>query len=481
MSTRPGRGGRAGASAASSSTRGGRASSSARGSNPASSVKGKGGDAATNNNQNEAEMIDGKELWMATDALSKTKAMRNLFQLERDKLSAFWEITKREIENVKAEIRNKEREKAELEERHQVELKVRKQQMKHLLYEQQVQIAQLKLECERKLKAKEDEHREVEDDLRSDRRDLVLHRREQELIQREAKRALREQQDKDTTDATKDFERQMKELHLKYEHRIRTLREEMENQRKEDIQLIERRKMEHIAELKESHDRAFQEIRDYYLDISTQNIESIRALKDQVFRRKIQEASIERALFQIAQANKRVTEPLSRAQRQKQHLENELANYNRDQIALETTKQELRALEQKFKSLSWEHEVLSQRYGKMVEDRDLIFAQYNDTLQEIQKKAMFKRVLLNRKLDVHQALVEKKDAQLAEVVRAANPDQETVDAATKRFKDIVDDKDRTIENLQQLLAASTLRHQKQVEAWEDYCRKSGVELLSSES
>lgn len=426
------------------------------------------------------ETVDGKELWMATDALSKTKAMRNLFQLERDKLSAFWEITKREIETVHADIRNKEREKAELEERHQVELKVRKQQMKHLLYEQQVQIAQLKLECERKLKAKEDEHREVEDDLRRDRRDLGIIRREQDLLQREMKRALQEQHDKETTESTKDFERQMKELHLKYEHRIRTLREEMENQRKEDIQLIERRKMEHIAELKESHDRAFQEIRDYYLDISTQNIDSIRALKDQVFRRKIQEAQIERALFQIAQANKRVTEPLSRAQRQKQHLDNELANYPRDKMELDATKQELRALEQKMKTVSWEHEVVIQRYTKLVEDRDLIFAQYNDTLQEIQKKAMFKRVLLNRKLEVHQALVEKKDAQLAEVVRAANPDQQTVDAATKRFKDIVDDKDRTIENLQQLLAAATLRHQKQVEAWEVHARHNGVETLSSE-
>ena len=42
----------------------------------------------------------------------------------------FWEISKKELEDRKAELRNKDREMEELEERHQVEIKVYKQKVR---------------------------------------------------------------------------------------------------------------------------------------------------------------------------------------------------------------------------------------------------------------------------------------------------------------------------------------------------------------
>lgn len=42
----------------------------------------------------------------------------------QDKINAFWEISKKELEDTKAQLRNKDREMEELEERHQVEIKV---------------------------------------------------------------------------------------------------------------------------------------------------------------------------------------------------------------------------------------------------------------------------------------------------------------------------------------------------------------------
>ena len=42
----------------------------------------------------------------------------------QDKISAFWEISKKDLEDKKAELLNKDREMEEMEERHQVEIKV---------------------------------------------------------------------------------------------------------------------------------------------------------------------------------------------------------------------------------------------------------------------------------------------------------------------------------------------------------------------
>lgn len=58
------------------------------------------------------------------EELDREREERSYFQLERDKSHAFWEISKRGLEEVKAELRNRQREGEEAEERHRVEIAV---------------------------------------------------------------------------------------------------------------------------------------------------------------------------------------------------------------------------------------------------------------------------------------------------------------------------------------------------------------------
>lgn len=58
------------------------------------------------------------------EELDREREERNYFQLERDKVNTFWEITKRQFDESKAGLRNKDREMEDAEERHQVEIKV---------------------------------------------------------------------------------------------------------------------------------------------------------------------------------------------------------------------------------------------------------------------------------------------------------------------------------------------------------------------
>lgn len=59
------------------------------------------------------------------DEIDKERAERNFFQLERDKVNSFWEISQKQLEEARATVRNKERELGDAEERHQVEIKVK--------------------------------------------------------------------------------------------------------------------------------------------------------------------------------------------------------------------------------------------------------------------------------------------------------------------------------------------------------------------
>lgn len=58
------------------------------------------------------------------EEVDREREERNFFQLERDKVNTFWDITKRQLDEVRATVRNKERELEDAEERHQVEIKV---------------------------------------------------------------------------------------------------------------------------------------------------------------------------------------------------------------------------------------------------------------------------------------------------------------------------------------------------------------------
>lgn len=58
------------------------------------------------------------------EELDREREERNYFQLERDKIHTFWEITKRQLEEKKADLRNREREMEEAEESHQTEIRV---------------------------------------------------------------------------------------------------------------------------------------------------------------------------------------------------------------------------------------------------------------------------------------------------------------------------------------------------------------------
>ena len=60
------------------------------------------------------------------------------------------------------------------EERHQVEIKVYKQKVKHLLYEHQNNISELKAESTVALKLAQDEHRMAQADLLKDKRSLKV-------------------------------------------------------------------------------------------------------------------------------------------------------------------------------------------------------------------------------------------------------------------------------------------------------------------
>ena len=85
--------------------------------------------------------------------------------------------------------------------------------------------------------------------------------------------------DEEITELRSDFERQAREIEAKYEKKMRSLRDELDLRRKTEIHEIEERKNGQINSLMKNHEKAFSDIKNYYNDITLNNLALINTLK----------------------------------------------------------------------------------------------------------------------------------------------------------------------------------------------------------
>jgi len=408
------------------------------------------------------------------EELDREREERNYFQLERDKVNTFWEITKRQLEEKKAELRNKDREMEDAEERHQIEIKVYKQKVKHLLYEHQNNIAELKAQNTASLKLAQDDHRGEERDLRTDKRSLKVELKEQELSNEDVIKNIKKTHDESVTTLRQDFERQAREIEQKYERKMRALRDELDLRRKAEIHEIEERKNSQINTLMKNHEKAFSDIKNYYNDITLNNLALINTLKEQVEEMKKKEERLEKQMTEVMAENKRLVEPLQKAREEVDELRKQLANYDKDKQSLASAKARLKVMGEEYKAQEWEHEVLEQRFEKVQQERDELYRKFVKAIHEVQQKSNFKNLLLEKKLGALADTLEKKEAQLNEVLSASNLDPTALTVVTRKLEDVLDSKNSAIKDLQYELARVCKAHNDLMRTYEAKLTQFGV-------
>jgi polyhydroxyalkanoate synthesis regulator phasin len=85
------------------------------------------------------------------------------------------------------------------------------------------------------------------------------------------------------TNLREEFQNQAKEIEDKYEKKLKQLRDELDIRRKTEIHEIEERKNQQINTLMRNHEKAFSDIKNYYNDITLNNLSLINTLKVSIF------------------------------------------------------------------------------------------------------------------------------------------------------------------------------------------------------
>ena len=84
--------------------------------------------------------------------------------------------------------------------------------------------------------------------------------------------------------------------------------------------------------------------------------------------------------------------------------------------------------------LKWEHEVLTQRFETTVNERDELYKKFVKAIHDVQQKSNLKNLLLEKKLGALGDTLEKKDAQLNEVLTASNLDPSALTVVTRKLE-----------------------------------------------
>merc|ERR1712106_70083 len=342
-----------------------------------------------------------------------------------------------------------------------------KQKAKQLLYEHHNASAELRMNSNLALKQNAEELADHEKALRDDKTQLKVELRTVQLAHEDQIKELVKKQDMQITDQRENFERRSNDIVAKFERKMKEEREILELRRRTEIHEIEERKNGQIHALMKNHEKSFSNIKNYYNDITLNNLALINSLKEQIEEMKKKEERLEKEIAEAMSQNRKLKEPLQKARE---------TNYEKDKRCLKNSQTRLAAQKEEMKELKWEHEVLEQRFQKLQAERDNLHANFVSSVQEVVQKANFKKLLLERKVVALADSLEKKDAQLNEILAASNREPAALSVVTRKLEDVLDAKNGAIKDLQYELARVCKAHNDLLRTYESKLAAFGVPI-----
>lgn len=438
---------------------------------------GKKGKTAASNSMDELRNLE--ELH---NVLDKEQQLRNYFQLERDKVYELWEASKKELEMEQYRAQNAESELEEMERAHQVELKVYKQKVRHILYDHKVTVKQLKEESDGRLQQAEVTHEKTMTDIEAEKGKLGKGLRSS-LEQHEA--AVAEQRDSHAymVSVTKrqNHEKELARLRASYEAKLSSLREDLELRRRAEINEAEEQRNEHINQLIRQHEEKFAEMKMYYNGITKNNLEIIQSLKDEIATLKQNDAQNESLMYDIEAENQHLVAPLEQARKDVAELQLKKQQYLQVKESLQMTRGRLRTLQEDLKHLRSSHAELEANYKKVYEEREELKSSFEVSLRDAMGVVEERNAALQQSLIEANARVEERDTQVDAVLQAMRLEPGVMHVVAQEIDQELASKNQVIKDLHFELRKLEKRTGAVLTEYERRCRTVGIPVLARDN
>uniref|UniRef100_A0A3B1JR82 Dynein regulatory complex subunit 4 n=1 Tax=Astyanax mexicanus TaxID=7994 RepID=A0A3B1JR82_ASTMX len=329
--------------------------------------------------------------------LDREKKQCTYFQLERDKIHSFWEISKEQLYDVKRELSKKCEEIEQAEESHNLEIRAYKQKVKHLLYEHQLSITELREEGEVSNKLLQKEYEALKGDLQKDVKNLKVKLKEEELSYKSLIRNLKLNHSKEMTDIRTYFEQLLQDMEAKYKTKMEALSQQADIRRTTEIEMMEKRKNSQIRELIQDQEKTQTDIKAYYKDIVSSSLARIKALKEGERDMKEMVQKLKSEVAKVLREKKQLTEPLRIVSEEASVLRKQVTDHSADKHLLEKVRARLKVAEKEICDRKFEISLLEEKISTVQQERDGLYQGFQKAIQEVKQKKGIKSIVKKKK------------------------------------------------------------------------------------
>eukprot|EP00602_Paraphysomonas_sp_CaronLab_P002937 CAMPEP_0185030776 /NCGR_PEP_ID=MMETSP1103-20130426/17835_1 /TAXON_ID=36769 /ORGANISM="Paraphysomonas bandaiensis, Strain Caron Lab Isolate" /LENGTH=469 /DNA_ID=CAMNT_0027566029 /DNA_START=46 /DNA_END=1451 /DNA_ORIENTATION=+ len=384
---------------------------------------------------------------MLRQQLDKSMLDRNYVQLERDTIRQYFDITRREVRELELAVAAKDREMELLEDNHRVELRVYQQKVKHLEYEHRNNIKGIVHDGTSLLDAEQVMHHRRERELLRVKEQLKFERMEMELVNATKVTEIRQQHEKQIAKLRHQFEDSLYELKLRCENRLKQLESELELRRKVEIHEVEERKNQHINDLMKNHHKAFHQMKLYYNDITSGNLQLIKSLQEQVEALKSRAAANKKILQEYTLENKKLSEPLTKVTAEIAELQVLLKERTKDQMALRNATSRVTSIGKHNADMRRKQRRLEEEYERVESERDNLYQSFEEALTRIERQSDFQNHKLDHRLQVAKSAVDTASSQMEEIIRASDLDGIEIQRILDSLKQMLAAKDEALQDI----------------------------------
>ncbi|KAK5865479.1 hypothetical protein PBY51_019746 [Eleginops maclovinus] len=410
------------------------------------------------------------------EELDREREERSYFQLERDKIQAFWEISKRSLEETKAELRNRQREREEAVERHRVEITVYKQKLKHVLSEQHNTVSGLKIDGVASTGLIQQQQTEAELGLRRGVHSLQADFREKKLHNGNCIKELKLKHQVELMELTNTYDKRFRAIEVKYHKKMEAMIEAEGKKRRAEVLEVEDRMSSRVVALMQDHERAIRGAEEYYSSIQSKMLADQKLLKEELAEVTKLQVRIDKDLSAAQQENRRLSEALQEAQQTLPALHRRLQEDNQAKAKMAASKARMKLMDQELRDLTVKHELLLQAFEKVQQERDDLLRRQTQAILDVQQRSGLKQLLLERKLAALTETVEKKEAQLCAALSTSKVAQSAGGSAANKVEDILESKQVTINDLQGGLARDCKEYDELLRSCQEKLQALGVPL-----
>ncbi len=411
---------------------------------------------------------------MLQQQLEKCQADRNWTQLERDTVQTFYDVTRKEVSELEMAIAAKDRAMELMEDNHRVEVRVYVQKVKHLEYEHKNSLKSIDVDSNNFKAEETGMHDGRVDGLKTDKTNLKEELREKNTTNAQEIENVKVQHEKILQQMREVFEGNLRDLRDRCETKLRNLEDDLELRRKVDIHEIEERKNLHINDLMRNHDKAFGQMKSYYNDITNDNLQLIKDLKSEVVEKKKKAIGIQKVMFDISHDNKRLSEPLAATSAEVADLRAQLKDQEKDRLSLRNAKARLVVMENQLQQLAVDQVELKSKYDDSESKRNELYDTFEKTVKEVQAKSDFKNLVLEQKLQGVGQNIERAEAQLREVVQAAQVDPGELNAINSSLDEMLTDKNQHIKDLEYAVMRTTKAYNDALRTYQRKLEEVGI-------